>query len=534
MIFDEYSEDIRKTMLDIEANRIVKPRYSIQLCEDLLKRNELANDVAMKGYVNFNMGYCTYELNEIRKATAYIMEGLSQLIETEQWRLVARSQNILGIIANSQGNLLLAMDYYLRGRTICEEHGFVDILYLFNTNIGSIYMFLDDVEHAKPYFDDSERIFSEYPHITIFDKTTTYINQTTCAVHGKKYEDAEYYLALAREYLSEREDPLDQILISSLEAQLANGMKDEVRRDFLIAEIDQISCEKIALLDVFDDLYYYAQMLLDIEHFDSFWNFINKLEPLVNKSESYHLQKRMVQLKLFYYEKVKDHAGFLQESGLYYKLSEKLERDQQLILRDNLIVKFNLEEAKKKRFEMEKRNEELQRKSEIDALTGLNNRYSLNEYSEIALQRAIIRGSSLGYEILDIDYFKEYNDNYGHQAGDDILIKIAGVLQSIAENPGVFVARYGGDEFILIYENYTYVEVKRFLSEIKKRIHNLAIPHKFSKNPEYRYVSVSQGAVCRQPGPNNKTWDYMAAADRLLYKAKSNGKNGYQISDQFE
>ena len=49
MMFDEYSEDIRKTMLDIEAKRIVKPRYSIQLCEDLLKRNELANDVAMKG-----------------------------------------------------------------------------------------------------------------------------------------------------------------------------------------------------------------------------------------------------------------------------------------------------------------------------------------------------------------------------------------------------------------------------------------------------------------------------------------------------
>ena len=183
---------------------------------------------------------------------------------------------------------------------------------------------------------------------------------------------------------------------------------------------------------------------------------------------------------------------------------------------------------------MEKRNEELQRKSEIDALTGLNNRYSLNEYSEVALQRAIIRGSSLGYEILDIDYFKEYNDNYGHQAGDEILIKIAGVLQSIAENPGIFVARYGGDEFILIYENYTYVEVKRFVMEIKNRIHNLAIPHKFSKAPEYRYVSVSQGVVCKQPGPNNKTWDYMAAADRLLYKTKSAGKNGYQISDQFE
>lgn len=534
MIFDEYSEEVRKTMLDIEANRIANPRRSIELCEELLKRRELEYDIGMKGYINFNMGYCTYELNEIRKASAYILEGLQQLIETEQWRLVARSQNILGIIVTSQGNLLLAMDYYLKGRAVCEEHGFVDILHLFNTNIGSVYMFLDDVEHAKPYFDDSERIFSDYPHITVFDKTTTYINQTTCAVHGKKFEEAEYYLALAREHVIEQQDPLNLILIASLEAQLANGLRDEQRRDRVIAEIDQINCDTIALLDVFDDLYYYAQMLLDIEKYDSFWNFINKLEPLVNKSESYHLQKRMIQLKLFYYEKVKDNAAFLQESGLYYKLSEKLERDQQLVLRDNLIVKFNLEEAQKKRYEMEKRNEELQRKSEIDALTGLNNRYSLNEYSEIALQRAIIRGSSLGYEILDIDYFKEYNDNYGHQAGDEILKKIAGVLQEIGENPGIFVARYGGDEFILIFENYALEEVERFVMDIKRRIHYLAIIHKFTKDKEYRYVSVSQGAVCKQPGPNTKTWDYMAAADRLLYQSKNKGRNGYQVSDQFE
>lgn len=534
MNFDEYSEHVRKTMLDIEANRISNPRLSIQLCEELLNRKELEYDIAMKGYINFNMGYCTYELNEIRKATSFIMEGLNQLIETEQWRLVARSQNILGIIANSQGNLLLAMDYYLRGRDICENYGFVDILYLFNTNIGSVYMFLDDVEHAKPYFDDSERIFTEYPHITIFDKTTTYINQTTCAVHGKNYEEAEYYLSLAKEYGEEQQDPLNLILIASLEAQLSNGIGDFNRRDQVIQEIDKINCESIALLDVFDDLYYYAQMLLENNKYDSFWNFINKLEPLVNKSESYHLQKRMIQLKLFYYEKEKNNAAFLQESGLYYKLSDKLERDQQLILRDNLIVKFNLEEAKKKRREMEKRNEELKRKSEIDALTGLNNRYNLNEYSEVALQRAIIRGNSLGYEILDIDYFKEYNDNYGHQAGDEILLKIAGVIQDVGENPGVFVARYGGDEFILIYENYSYFEVEKFVMEIKKRIHALAIPHKFTKNKEYRYISVSQGAICRQPGPNNKTWDYMAAADRLLYQTKNAGKNGYRISDQFE
>lgn len=533
MNFEEYSEKVRKKMLEIETNRLLNPRVSIALCEELKKMKELEHDIAIKGYINFNMGFCTYELNEIRKATAYIIEGMEQLTTTEQWRLVARSQNILGIIANSQGNLLLSMDYYLKGRAICEEYGMVDMLYLFNTNIGSIYLFLNDPEHAKLYFDDSERIFAEYPAHAIFEKATTYINQTTCAVHGKNFDDADYYLALSKEHSDQKEDALIYILIKSLEAQIANGKGDITRRDFVINEIDNKDCEAIALFDVFDDLYYYASMLLEIGKYDSFWIFINKLGPLVNKAESYHIQKQMVQLKICYYEKIKDHAAFLQECGLFYKLSEKLEKDQQMILKDNLVVKFTLEESKKKRYEMEKRNEELRRKSEIDALTGLNNRYSLNEYSEIALQKAILNGRNLGYEILDIDYFKEYNDNYGHQAGDEVLGKIAKILQDIGEYPGIFVARYGGDEFVLIYENYTLQEVENYVIDIKRRIHRLAITHKFSRNPDYRYISVSQGAICRQPSENTKTWDYMATADRLLYEAKNAGKNEYCVSDKF-
>lgn len=532
MNFEEYSEKVRKKMLDIEAHRTLNPRVAIKICEELKNMKEVGHDVAIKGYINFNMGFCTYELNEIRQATAYIIEGLEQLTTTEQWRLVARSQNILGIIANSQGNLLLAMDYYLKGRGICEENGMVDMLYLFNTNIGSIYLFLDDAEHAKLYFDDSERIFAEYPSLDIFEKTTTYINQTTCAIHGRKYDDAEYYLALSKEY-SNQEDPLIFILIKSLEAQVANGKGDSKRRDEVIQEIDKKDCNTIALFDVFDDLYSYATMLLEIEKYDSFWMFANKLGPLVNKSESYHVQKRMVQLKINYYEKIKDNAAFLQECGLFFKLSEKLEKDQQMIMKDNLVVKFTLEESKKKRQEIEIRNEELRRKSEIDALTGLHNRYSLNEYSELALQKAISNGRNLGYEILDIDYFKEYNDNYGHQAGDEVLRKIAKILQEISEYPGIFVARYGGDEFVLIYENYTVDEVANYVIDIKRRVQRLAITHKFSRNPEYRYITVSQGAVCKQPTENTKNWDYLATADRLLYEAKNAGKNDYRIGDKF-
>ena len=114
-----------------------------------------------------------------------------------------------------------------------------------------------------------------------------------------------------------------------------------------------------------------------------------------------------------------------------------------------------------------------------------------------------------------------------------MLRKVAKILQEISEYPGIFVARYGGDEFVLIYENYTVDEVENYVIDIKRRVQRLAITHKFSRNPEYRYITVSQGAVCKQPTENTKNWDYLATADRLLYEAKNAGKNDYRIGDKF-
>ena len=111
-----------------------------------------------------------------------------------------------------------------------------------------------------------------------------------------------------------------------------------------------------------------------------------------------------------------------------------------------------------KRREMEKANERLLEKSETDPLTRLANRFRLNDYLERAFERTRDDHRAFAVEILDIDYFKEYNDNYGHQAGDARIVAIADELRKM-QSHDTFCARYGGDEFIIIYEYKTEDEV---------------------------------------------------------------------------
>ena len=145
-------------------------------------------------------------------------------------------------------------------------------------------------------------------------------------------------------------------------------------------------------------------------------------------------------------------------------------------------------------WEVEQENIALHRKSETDPLTGLYNRYKLNEYGEDAFIRAREQQTPLGIEILDIDYFKEYNDNYGHQAGDEALKMVSRMIMQMQHQGEVFCSRYGGDEFVLIYSGMSEEETYRWAEHLKQMILRQAVEHKYSKAAE-RFLTVSQG-IC--------------------------------------
>lgn len=170
-------------------------------------------------------------------------------------------------------------------------------------------------------------------------------------------------------------------------------------------------------------------------------------------------------------------------------------------------------------------NQELQRLATLDGLTQVNNRRCFDEVLEREWQRLQRRQAPLALILCDIDYFKFYNDCYGHVAGDSCLKEVANAIACACKRPADLVARYGGEEFAVLLPD-TDVEGAIYVAQqIRQQIAKLAIPHTASRASTY--VTISMGIASLIPTLECLQEKLIIAADRALYKAKEQGRNTY-------
>ena len=186
----------------------------------------------------------------------------------------------------------------------------------------------------------------------------------------------------------------------------------------------------------------------------------------------------------------------------------------------------------KRKRSLEERNQMLERLSFLDGLTGVANRRYFDESIVQEWRRAAREAKPLGLIMLDIDFFKFFNDNYGHQQGDRCLKQVAQALSGSLKRPGDFVARYGGEEFVVVLPS-TDIEGAVFVAEtMLKNVSALAIPHARSKVSDH--VSVSLGVGCIFPNMEQEPAILIAMVDNALYKAKREGRNRIKQTDENE
>ncbi len=161
--------------------------------------------------------------------------------------------------------------------------------------------------------------------------------------------------------------------------------------------------------------------------------------------------------------------------------------------------------------------------SATDGLTGVANRRKLEEHLDHEWRRLLREGKPLAMMMCDIDYFKHYNDLYGHQAGDDCLKAVAAVLANHSQRSGDLAARYGGEEFTLVLPAVDKAGAAQLAEIIRQDIEALNIKHDGS--PVSGYVTLSIGVCCRVPVVEITVDKMVAAADKALYDAKAGGRN---------
>ncbi len=159
----------------------------------------------------------------------------------------------------------------------------------------------------------------------------------------------------------------------------------------------------------------------------------------------------------------------------------------------------------------------------LDGLTEISNRRRFDEYLQREWVRSARSGTPFSLAMVDVDYFKLYNDHYGHAMGDRTLQKIAKALDSVLKRPADLIARYGGEEFVMMLPETDALAAKGVAERALGKIVELNIPHHYSQAAAY--VTVSMGLVTMYVDNSHTPQSFVAAADKNLYLAKENGRN---------
>jgi diguanylate cyclase (GGDEF)-like protein len=163
--------------------------------------------------------------------------------------------------------------------------------------------------------------------------------------------------------------------------------------------------------------------------------------------------------------------------------------------------------------------------AQMDPLTSVRNRRFMEKHFHQVITEHHKKQLPLSVIMIDIDFFKKYNDNYGHQQGDKVLIDVTKAISSILREKTDVLCRFGGEEFVVILAGAKAHIAERVADRIKTTVNNLAIKHEFSDAAAY--VTVSQGLYSAVPSGTDSEKTFIEYADKAMYKAKNSGRNKY-------
>jgi len=172
--------------------------------------------------------------------------------------------------------------------------------------------------------------------------------------------------------------------------------------------------------------------------------------------------------------------------------------------------------------ELEEANVLLDQQARVDGLTQLANRRQFDERLQENWSDHQRRGKPLSLILIDVDHFKGFNDHYGHVIGDEALKAVAKALKAASKRPSDLIARYGGDEMVVLLPNTDYEGARQLAEQMRSDVMNLSIPHLQS---DLDRLSISLGVATQIPSSDHKPSELLESADRALYRAKADGRD---------
>ena len=501
-------------------------------CQKILEYAADTGSQKLTGLGLYYLAECYWQKGEYENTMQCLTEGVGCLENARMYELLAKAHNMMGAVSDRKNNRMLALSSYYNSLKYAEKYHFYYIQGMAESNIaytlvrmrlrqeaiqhyriaiacydksektyqlnynrincmiecGCCHMYLGEMEEALQLWNEIEKILREAPE-SYYSKITLGMYRIPCELLKGHEEEA---LKLASDLLEQLSD---------------RDVFEEIMDELVILA---------GILAILPDGKYLEELIriIDEKHIEEHYNIFLDLYPF--KSE-------LLQKKGLTWE-------YIDYTRQYFDIYEKYQQENREALINVIELQNRLKNVTLDWTNMKASNRELESLAMHDELTGLANRTFLHEYLTSSFEHAYEEHELMGVELMDIDFFKEYNDHYGHLAGDQCLKAIAGVLRKQQVPGKIFCARYGGDEFMILYTGMTVEKIRRVAEDILREVRKLKLPHECSNCSNY--VSVSQGVFVRIPVGNSKEWDFTSRADDLLYKTKSCGRNSICLSTE--
>jgi diguanylate cyclase (GGDEF)-like protein len=508
MTYDQLSERI-KTIND----EVITRKATHGMLDELLDNAKQVDHISAQVHILAAKGQLLYFNGETKKAFDLLFNSYSLAIQINDIEALTRAQYNLGTVYASMGLYEHAFQYLIMALESAQKNNLEPFLGGVYNNIGACLFKLDMVEESGKYCKCAYDHFSDKKHIPNHVFTT--LNMTVYLMRIGQLETAEEYLKSVVHYM----DQLPPLLVWGMKMNYArfHAYKGEYQKS--LEEMNKIYEEFFSEkteASLYDQVYEWCNIFESGNKLCMTKEFLKKIISNIKDDQSATVAELMLIL-----------AMLCEENGEYQK-SSKLFR-KSVSLKNNFYKQNQQYVAQNalKLIEMTKKNRELAKTSYRDALTSCFNRHALASEGQKMIDKAVELNHNIAVIMFDIDYFKQFNDYYGHLEGDKCIKDITEVIRKIYPEEYRGFYRYGGDEFLILWpfqENNGNQIAKKMLDAVRA----MKLLHKKSPVSDIATISIGVSTLVEN---NTILQNAIDAADMNLYKAKFNKRNCACVND---
>ena len=483
------------------------------------------NDRGLFGLCYFYKAYYSLKNGKQDESLKYLNESIRFMLGTGQEGQLARCYNLLGIIAHGQNNLLLAAEQYDKALAYAGKYKNRYMHYIVVNNLADVYYRIGSYERALECYRESiceSEQYGDNSAIGAYNYMAMLSGYGYCLVMAGKTEEArqvsERLYAMKTETNSELFPELSAFTFFALLCYKLNRL--DIAENCLNVAVRSVVNLK-SVTEEFDSLLNLAELLIMRKKYDFLGELLDHVGPLA-ATENDGLWLQLLAYRLKYCGDDMPDEQYIEKAEHFIRIKAEFESREYGQVVNMMEMRKSLHSIEERQIELEEQGMKLKYQADHDELSGLYNKRCLNQYAEEAFEQAMRKQKMLGILFVDIDYFKQMNDSYGHGKGDECIKAVADSIRECM--PGEFAARYGGDEFVIIIPGKDEDYVKNCAEKVVENVRNRKIENKDSQVSDILTVTV--GAVCAVPKKHNKIWDFLAAADEALYVQKNEKKGG--------